>query len=143
MDLYSLCRKDEVHKDLITEAYNSFICNDTRNVLSFTLQDNCIFKNVNSSMFRVFSPLISSILQDIPEARGDIILPDFDEETFRDLIEILSFGYTRSLDNLPLNNLKSLAKCLSISMDNLSLDVRTSKCSKTFNDVPKFDDIKE
>ena len=100
MDLYSLCRKDEVHKDFITEAYNSFICNDTRNVLSFTLQDNCIFKNVNSSMFRVFSPLITSILQDIPEAGGDIILPDFDEESFRDLIEVLSFGYTRALDDM-------------------------------------------
>ena len=143
MDLYSLCRKDEVHKDFITEAYNSFICNDTRNVLSFTLQDNCILKNVNSSMFRVFSPLITSILQDIPEAGGDIILPDFDEETFRDLIKVLSFGYTRSLNNLPLNNLKSLAQCLSIPMDNLSSDVRTSNGSNRFHDVPKFYDIEE
>jgi len=143
MDLYSLSRKDEVHKDFITDSYNSFICKDTRNVLSFTLQDNCIIKNVNSSMFRVFSPLITSILQDIPEAGGDIILPDFDEESFRDLIEVLSFGYTRALDDMSLNNLKSLAQCLSISMDNLSSDVRTSKCSKTFNDVPQFDYNKE
>ena len=107
------------HTTFVADAYHSFLGNDAENVMTFTLEDNCIVKNVNSSMFRVFSPLISSILREFPDSSQDFILPDFKEDCFRHLIEVLTFGHTKVSGSSSGKDLKCLAQCLDIQMDTL------------------------
>ena len=142
MDTISLSRKE--HKTFVADAYHSFLGNDAKNVMTFTLEDNCIVKNVNSSMFRVFSPLISSILREFPDSSPDFILPDFKEDCFRHLIEVLTFGHTKVSENSSGKDLKCLAQCLDIQMDSLCSNVKISQISQTFLDseIPNIHDAR-
>merc|ERR1719188_1618663 len=95
-------------------------------------------------MFRVFSPLISSILREFPDSSPDFILPDFKEDCFRHLIEVLTFGHTKVSENSSGKDLKCLAQCLGIQMDSLYSNVKISQISQTFLDseIPNIHDAR-
>ena len=141
MDSISFSKKAKLHEKFIAEAYHSYLCDEAKNLMTFILQDNCIIKNVNSSMFRVFSPLINSILQDFPDSSVnlDIFLPDFSEESFRHLIEVLTFGYSKVGRGANENEIKGLAECLNIPMDSL---FSIGEISQICNTLPNICDAK-
>ena len=110
------------HKDLIRKAYESLLNDYNHNPLHVVLKDNKKV-SVNGSLIRVFSPFISSILSDNTKNVPEIMFPDFSEECFTCLIEILTDGTTtpKTLKNTghDLSSIKCLAQCLGIEMNNL------------------------
>ena len=132
MPSLAFLEKDKsTHGDLILRAYKSFVSDEYENVIYVIMGDNKKV-SVNGSLFRVFSPLISSILSDNnPKEVPEIILPDFSEEEFTWLIEILTQGSTRlkNIGSLDVLDIKCLAQCLGIVMNNLEFtqdETRTS-----------------
>ena len=115
-------RDDNTHGELIQKAYSYLLSDNEKNEIQVTLKHEkkvC----VNGSIFKLFSPFISSIVSDIPFSDLEIILPDFSEKHFRCLVEILTEGSTTTDSfkdaSVAVKKIKSLAKCLNINMGNL------------------------
>ena len=149
----------------ICDMYSFYFCNDVRNPVTVILRDNLIIRNVNSSILRIFSPFLNSILGDIPPCdlgtNPEIILPDVDEDCFNYLMEMLVGGSTNITSltksgKFTVNEILSLAKCLGVTFKSLKIidrnegdetenetTVRISKISQNFLDsmVPNLLEI--
>ena len=141
-----------LHEDTVKEAFNS-VFSDHDEVMTVNLKSNVSIHNVNTRLFRVFSPLLDSLLsatyQNNPQV---ILLPDFDEDCFHHLIQILSYGSSKitSKDVPKLLEIQSLANCLRIDMKNLQTtsviedssqngsNLVFSSCSQKLLEVPNI-----
>jgi len=126
MDSFIFSKDETKHKEIISQSYNGYLKSDDMKLLNFFLEDNIMIVAVNSCIFRVFSPLLNSILSDTTSDVQDVILPDFSVESCALLIEILRTGKTSFNENSKLDELKSLALTLRIDMENLRLDASDS-----------------
>ena len=92
MPSFAFLQKDEeIHRNLIQNVYNSLISGNDDNLIHVTLK-NDVKMSVNAAIFKLFSPLINSIISEKTYATPEIILPDFSVVPFRYLIDILTNG---------------------------------------------------
>lgn len=125
MPSFAFLQKDgSIHRNLIHKAYESLLNDSEEDTLIHVLLKNNKKVSVNGSIFKLFAPLISSIIGDSSSASNPmIILPDFSRKCFNCLIEILTEGTTtlKTLKNIEnaLEKIQSLAECLGIEMTNL------------------------
>ena len=143
MTSIALSKNNKDHVNIISEAYNDYLSNESKNVITLTLMDNKTVMNVNVAMLRVFSPIINSILADISDHNSlDILLPEFSVNCFYHLTDILTGGTTIIKDISVLDEMKSLGECLLIDMDKISsgTNVRISQMANKFRDVPDLND---
>ena len=82
MKSVAMCKNEEDHVNIISDAYNGYLNHESQNVITITLLDKKTVMNVNVAMLRVFSPLINTILSDAIDTDIDILLPDFSVECF-------------------------------------------------------------
>ena len=125
MPSFAFLQKDEsIHRNLIQKAYESLLLSENEDNLIYVILKNNKKVSVNRSIFKLFSPFISSIIGDSSSDSNHIlILPDYSRKYFNCLIEILTEG-TASLNTLKnienaVEKIKSLAECLGIEMTNL------------------------
>ena len=143
-----LFSKDEIlHNEIINDSYNGYVKTGDMKLLNLHLHDNSTIVGINSFIFRIFSPLLNSILCDtlVTDVHTqDILLPDFSAEVCRHLIEILRSGKTSVDENSKLDQLRCLAGCLGIDMNNMVLssdsEVKISSISQMFveSNVPNL-----
>ena len=122
MPSFAFLQKDEsIHRNLIQKAYKSLLSDNEDNLVHVILKNNKKV-SVNRSIFKLFSPFISSIIGDSSSDNSPvIILPDCSRKYFTSFIEILTEGTTRTMKNLKnaVEKIQSLAECLGIKMTNL------------------------
>ena len=64
MPSFAFLQKDEeIHRNLIQNVYNSLISDNDDNLIHVTLK-NDVKMSVNTAIFKMFSPLINSIISD-------------------------------------------------------------------------------
>ena len=99
MPSYVFLEKDEnIHNELIQKIYNSWLSDDNDDdLIRVILKDNQEVK-VHLSIFKLFSSSYSSLLSTYSCGKSAILLPDFDEECLNCLIDILTEGTTKAIN---------------------------------------------
>ena len=139
MELISFSRDETVHGNVISEAFKTYLATDfedQQNKLTFIFGDQRTMEFVG--IFKIFSPLLNSILTDLPSSESkSIILPDFSLSSFQHLCHLLATGVTKVQDQADVAGVKSLAQCFNNNMEKMSLipGVKVSKISHAYSDV--------
>ena len=140
MEFLSFSR-DETHGNFISEAFKTYRAfttgfQDQQNKFILIFGDQRIMEFVG--IFKVFSPLLNSILRDFsPSETKSIILQDFSLRSFQHLCHLLATGVTKVQDQADVAGVKSLAQCFNNNMEKMSLipGVKVSKISHAYSDV--------
>ena len=121
-------REDSFQREVILKVFKFFINDNDNKFVKVRLKDNCSL-NINSAFFKVFSSTFSSILSENSSENLEVIIPDFDEVTFISLIDILTEGTTtrRTFLREDIHEIKCLAACFGIDMNNLRTDPQDQK----------------
>ena len=152
--IFCILQKDEsIHRNLIQKAYKSLLSDNEDNLVHVILRNNKKV-SVNRSIFKLFSPFISSIIGDSSSDNSPvIILPDCSRKCFTSLIEILTEGTTAAKifknPNDEVKDIKCLAQCLGIDLSNLMLEqnlkiqpkVKESLRIKTFSHIFNYAEV--
>ena len=90
MELISFSRDETVHGNVISEAFKTYLATDFKdqqNKFTFIFGDQRTMEFVG--IFKVFSPLLNSILMDCPSSESkSIVLPDFSLSSFQHLCHL-------------------------------------------------------
>ena len=125
MEFLSFFRDEIVHRNFISEAFKAYLAADSedqQNKFTFIFGDQRTVEFVG--IFKVFSPLLNSILTDCPSSESkSIILPDFSLGSFQHLCHLLATGVTKVQDQADVEGVKSLAQCFNINMEKTYLMV--------------------
>ena len=124
-DMYRVQFKSEniTLDERVKTFFQHYILGNVNQNATVVVDRNCVIRNINSSLLRVYSPLINSILSDVTMNNvGDIemIITDTDSDSVISLMEVLTNGQTslRSGD-CPMADVMSLASCLQINIKSL------------------------
>merc|ERR1719420_1110390 len=123
MEILSFSRDETVHGNVISEAFKTYLATDfedQQNKFTFIFGDQRTMEFVG--IFKVFSPLLNSILTDLPTSESkSIILPDFSLSSFQHLCHLLATGVTKVQNQADVTGVMSLAQCFSINLEKMTL----------------------
>ena len=121
MESFIFSKNERKHEEIINESYAGYLNSDDNRSVDLHLSDNSTIVAVNSCIFRIFSPLLNTLLSETSTDVQDIILPDFSVDICTLMMEILTTGKTSIKDRRKVQELKSLANVMNIDMSNLVL----------------------
>ena len=107
MEFFIFSRSETIHEEIVNESYTAHLNSDDSKLVNLHVRDNNIIVPVNSCIFRIFSPLLNSLLcetsSDVQDL--DIFLPDFSADICTLMIEILTIGETSIKDDSKIKDL--------------------------------------